>query len=178
MGNCLLAGDLYVSWSRSRIFQDLSRLFFHILANEYRPNPTNINMSNDIPKATNAASHSPVPEGLIKSWAVYAMNPTANAMILHTSKTGGKLRTMACPCKPKVPWWALCKYVNDCDCLTLVWCLQRQKTPVIMLPNEENTETMPAALEIGWMSGTASRPTVADNSTVAMRRKSWYSLTI
>jgi hypothetical protein len=30
-----------------------------------------------------------------------------------------------------------------------------------MLPIEENTETIPAALEIDWMSGTASRPTVA-----------------
>ncbi len=30
-----------------------------------------------------------------------------------------------------------------------------------MLPIEEKTETIPAALEIDWMSGTASRPTVA-----------------
>ena len=97
---------------RSRIFQDLSRLLFHILAKTYKPNPTNINMSSDIPNATNEASHSPVLEGPNKSWAVYAMNPTANAIMLHTSKTGGKLRTIACPCKPKGPWWALCKYVN------------------------------------------------------------------
>ena len=30
-----------------------------------------------------------------------------------------------------------------------------------MLPIEEKTETIPAALEIGRMSGTASKPTVA-----------------
>ena len=92
--------------------QDLSRLLFHIPAKAYKPNPTNISMSNDIPNATNAASHFPVSEGPTKPWAVYAMNPTANAMMPHTSKTGGKLRTIAWPCNPKMPWWALCKYVN------------------------------------------------------------------
>jgi hypothetical protein len=30
-----------------------------------------------------------------------------------------------------------------------------------MLPIEEKTETIPAALEIDWMSGTESKPTVA-----------------
>lgn len=95
----------YMFYGRgSRVtLQDLSRLFFHMLAKAYRPNPTNINMSNDIPNATNAPSHSPVPEGPSKPWVVYAMNPTANAMMLHTSKTGGKLRTIACPCNPKMP---------------------------------------------------------------------------
>jgi len=72
-----------------------------MLAKAYRPNPTNISMSNDIPNATNAASHFPVPEGPTKSWAVYVMNAIANAMMLHTSKTGGKLRTIAWPCNPK-----------------------------------------------------------------------------
>jgi hypothetical protein len=37
------------------------------------------------------------------------MKAIANAMIPHTSRTGGKLRNIACPCSPKVPWWALCK---------------------------------------------------------------------
>lgn len=41
------------------------------------------------------------------------------------------------------------------------WCLQRQKTPVIILPIEAKTEAMPAALEVAWISDTESRPTVA-----------------
>ena len=58
-------------------------------------------------------------------------------------------------------WSRKSKGPTDCDCLTLVWCLQRQKTPVIMLPIEAKTDTMPAALEVDWISGTESRPTVA-----------------
>ena len=60
-------------------------------------------MSNDTVNATQAPSHLPVPETPIKPCAVYAMKPIANAMMPHTSRTGGKLRIIACPCNPKTP---------------------------------------------------------------------------
>jgi hypothetical protein len=58
--------------------------------------------------------------------------------------------------------------LTDCDCLTLVWCLQRQNTPVIMLPIDAKMETMPAALEVASISGTARRPTVALQGLVGL----------